>query len=174
MSSERGTGAERWLCVWVGCGGGEGLTVSQQAGSIMAAGVLSRLRSWALRHCSAGRFLRGYTILRESNAAVTDWGQDKRSTNRESPFFLLKNKFREYDTERWQNATSSRQHTLCCVQNVLLCYQPALHMMLLVVSRQQLMWCCIFNFPTVCQQMFQNNLYSSYSVWKLKTESYVP
>ncbi|KAG7281782.1 hypothetical protein CRUP_037063 [Coryphaenoides rupestris] len=46
------------------------LTVSQWTGSSMAAGALNRLNSWALRHWSAGRFLRGYTVWRDSTADV--------------------------------------------------------------------------------------------------------
>jgi hypothetical protein len=53
----------------------EELTVSELAGLIMAGGLLMRLRSWALRHCSAPWFLRTKRKCRESRAPLTACGE---------------------------------------------------------------------------------------------------
>lgn len=47
------------------------LTVSELAGLIMAGGLLMRLRSWALRHCSAPWFLRTKRKCKERRAPLT-------------------------------------------------------------------------------------------------------
>lgn len=52
-------------------------TVSELAGLIMAGGVLMRLRSWALRHCSAPWFLRTKRKCKERRASLTACGENK-------------------------------------------------------------------------------------------------
>lgn len=50
------------------------LTVSEVAGLIMAGGLLMRLRSWALRHCSAPWFLLTKRKCKERRAPLTAYG----------------------------------------------------------------------------------------------------
>lgn len=52
-------------------------TVSELAGLIMAGGLLMRLRSWALRHCSAPWVLRTKRKCNESRASLTACGRNK-------------------------------------------------------------------------------------------------
>lgn len=54
--------------------GAVALTVSELAGLSMVPAVLSRLRSWSLRHCSAPWFLRAKRKWRDRRALVTAWG----------------------------------------------------------------------------------------------------
>lgn len=49
-------------------------TVSELAGLIMAGGLLMRLRSWALRHCSAPWVLRTKRKCKERRASLTACG----------------------------------------------------------------------------------------------------
>ena len=49
------------------------LTVSELAGLSMVPAVLSRLRSWSLRHCSQPWFLRAKRKWRDRSALVTAW-----------------------------------------------------------------------------------------------------
>lgn len=85
------------------------LTVSELAGLIMAGGLLMRLRSWALRHCSAPWFLRTKRKYRESRAPLTACGERQQNPNVRD----------EYECFCLDGSPLSRSSPLCEVQILL-------------------------------------------------------